>query len=222
MTGLIFAEYVKLRRRTFFWVLAGLIWALHVFASWLSLSVVIGSETGGSGRLVSFAELIALVLAIQVLGNEFSGGRWASGLTRDSRRGAHLCAKTVTALLGMLFIIVVAVALGQATKAMLGEDLAQLGSIAGDIGKSLLVGLVWIMIAFAINALLRGLGISFIVGFIFLNAEVLVSLWDKYEPFSVSHNIALFYGSEGGLSVMLVWGAATAVASWALLKYRDA
>lgn len=222
MTGLIAAEYVKLRKRTFFWVLAGLIWALHIFTAWLTGTIEIGTAGGGSARTVNFPDLVAMVLAVQILGSEFSGGRWAAGLTRDARRGAHLLAKAVTAFVGLLFIVAVAALLGQATNLVLGEDVAGAGTIAGDVGRGLIVGAVWILIGFALTALLRRVGISFIVVFILYNADGLVSLWDKYQPFSAAHNTGLLYSGGGGLPVLAVWGAATAAMSWALVRFRDA
>ncbi len=222
MTGLIAAEYIKLRKRTFFWVTAGLIWALNVLLAWISVQVTVGAESGGEGVTVSFSELIALFLTIQILGGEFADGRWAAGLTRDSRRGAHLLAKVVIAWVGLLFILVVSVLVGQSTSAVIGESVGELGELVEGLAKSSGVGLIWIMFGLAFSALFRAVGVSYIVGFIFYNADALVSLWDKYRSIAVSTNTSLFYGSEGGVLVLLVWGAVMAAASWALLKYRDA
>ena len=85
MTGLIKAEYLKLRKRTFFWVVSGLIWAFTVLFTWLVYRVF-NSEAGGGAEVDGFtvsigggegtsSSLIALLLSIQILGGEFSGGR---------------------------------------------------------------------------------------------------------------------------------------------------
>ena len=100
--------------------------------------------------------------------------------------------------------------------------MGELGELVEGLAKSLGVGLIWIMFGFAFSALFRAVGVSYIVGFIFYNADALVSLWDKYRSIAVSANTSLFYRSEGGVLVLLVWGAVMAAASWALLKYRDA
>ena len=222
MTGLLAAEYLKLRKRVFFWVLAGLVWGLYAFAAWLSFTLDIGTQTGGSGARVNFPELIALVLAIQVLGSEFSGGRWAAGLTRDSRRGAHLLAKAVAGILALGFLVVTAVAVGQVMAAALGEEAAAVGSLVEAVAKGLLVGSVWIMIGFAFTAVLRGVGPAYMVSFVFFFADGLVSIWDTYRPLSVSHNMTLFYQDEGGVPVLLLWSVAAAAVAWLFLRYRDA
>ena len=223
MTGLISAEYVKIRKRGFFWVTAGLIWVLSALVAWISVETT-GGEAGanGSGVLVGLGELVALILAIQILGGKFAGGRWAAGLTRDARRGAHLVAKTVTAWVGLLCILVISMLVSQLTFAVFGAGAGALGEVLEQLAKSMGIGLVWIMIAFPLSALFRAVGVSYIVGFIFINADSIASLWDKYQPIAISHNTSAFLASEGGVPVLLGWGGGAAVASWALLRNRDA
>ena len=43
---------------------------------------------------------------------------------------------------------------------------------------------------------------SYIVGFIFINADSIASLWDKYQPIAISHNTSAFLASEGGVPVL--------------------
>ena len=184
-----------------------------------------------------FTEWVALILAIQILGGELSGGGWLTGLTREARRGAHFLAKTVAACGGLLFIQGVSTMVNLATQSALGASLWTWGDLSGRVGKSLVVGLVWIMLGFVVSALSRSVVVSYAAAFIFLNADAVTAQWDLYQPISVNADTSLFYGfkvysfeggitpdnQEGGaLLALLSWAALMAFVSWALLRFRDA
>ena len=123
----------------------------------------------------------------------------------------------------MAFIQIVENLLELATRSALGQSASVTGDVLVTMGKGWVEGLIWIVLGFALTALFRSVGVSYMVGFIFLNADVITgALWDKYEPISLSANTSMFHSSEGGLLVLLAWGAVMGVAAWCLLRFRDA
>lgn len=254
MTTLLSAERVKLTNRRLPWVLGGILVLLTIVGAFFQfLAVEIFDDPSltaldvpeqPEAYLYGFLNAagstwVPVILAVVMLGGEFSRGTWAVSLTWESRRWLQLVARLVVIGLGAVVLGLIGVVVWGVFAAVFadGSGLPQLGDIVLATIKLGYVQFVWVAVGLAAAALIRstGLAVGLAVGLTFV--EQLLAIWPAYQDFSIgSASSGLFglelpvvVGSAVGLpdptrsaAILLVWGAISLGVAWASLQYRDA
>jgi len=200
--SLLHAEYVKLRgRRLYPVMLLVLGFFLALAAFFLIAFGQIAPELAGEVPVLEKPQAylvgaqqaagqtwFPLILAAVILGGEFGSTVWATALTRDSRKGAHILARLVVLTVAgwVAFMAATGVWGVIAFFAAPGTGAPEMGTWIGIAWRMALISLAWTSLGMGLVALLRSIGpaIGAAIGFSFL--EGLLSLWDPYETVSLS------------------------------------
>lgn len=215
--SLLHAEYLKITRRKLFptmLVILGFFTVLSAF--FLMVFSQIAPEIAGDipsidkplaysfgAQQVAGQTWFPLILAVVMLGGELSTTVWATSLTRDSRRLAHVLARL--AVLGIAswlgFLIGTAIWGGIAFFAAEGSGGPAVGEWLGLVWRMGLIALAWTSLGLGTVGALRSVGpaIGAVLAFSFL--ETFLALWDPYANVSLTAATnALFEVSLGGIA----------------------
>lgn len=169
-----------------------------------------------------------LILAVVLLGGELSTTAWATALTRDSRRVAHVGSRVTVYVVASLLAMLLAL-IGWALLVFFvapGEGSPDLADWLSVVWKMALIQLAWASIGMGAVAMLRSVGPAIGVALAFSFVESLLSLWGPYENVSLSAASTGLFSSGtpdgffgafipgGGLST---WHAIAIVVGWSLL-----
>lgn len=254
--SLVRAEYRKISRRKLFPVMTLLLVAfVGLGAFFLIVFGEIAPEVAEGLPVLSKPEVyevgaqqaatqfwFPLILAVVLLGGELGSTVWATSLTRDSRKPAHILARfgtySVATVLAILiafgFWIVLAVSFAP------GEGFMETGDLFGVVWKSLLIAIAWTSLGTAAVALLRSVGPAIGAGLAIYFAESFLALWGPWENVSLTAaSTALFAVDFGGggfagvlpgtglepwhrLTIIAVWTIVGLGLTWWGLQRRDA
>lgn len=255
MIGLLRAEFIKLFKRRLPWVMTFILGGLMGVTA-LVLMVLPGFiDDGldgftGVGRpeafMVGFQQAVSqtwfpLILAVVFLGGEMTGTAWASTLTREARRWMHVLARLVVLTVASWAAMLLVVAMWSVMVVLFADGAGGpgLGEWLGAIWKLGLVQFVWAALGLGAIAWLRSTGpaIGLVVAFSFV--ESILGLWSGYQPFSLTGNSAVLFGSDlmgelgavfgaisgssfgAALAAVVGWGVIGSFAAWAGLSLRD-
>ena len=239
--SLLHAEYLKLSRRRLYPVMILILGVLTgLTAFFLLLFGQIAPDLAGDVPVLEKPEAyafgaqqmagqtwFALILAVVLLGGELSTTAWATSLTRDARKTAHIGSRLTMFVLAAWLAMVLATA-GWALIVLFvspGEGVPNLADWLGMVWRLGLIQLAWVALGMGGIAMLRSVGsaIGAVIAFSFL--ESILALWGPYENVSLTaastglFDIALsgFVGSfipGGDLSLV---HAVTIIAGWTVL-----
>ena len=181
-----------------------------------------------------------LILAVMMLGTEFSGTFWATTLTREARRIRHVTAR-LTVLTAAAWVATLAAVAGFAVVVLVGavgEGTPPASTWLRIAGGSLLVELTWVAIGLGLVGVLRSIGPAIGVALAFSFGESLLGIWRPYGNVSLTANSTALLGQVdsgpftqmipgGGIPsgraawVVLVWGLAAVALAWWSLARRD-
>lgn len=142
-----------------------------------------------------------LILAVVLLGGELSTTVWATSLTRDARKVAHLLARFSTYSLATLVGYLVAFAFWVMLALLFapGEGFMSAGELTGVVWKSALVAIAWTALGAGAVSVLRSVGPAIGAGLAIYFAESFLALWGPWENVSLTAaSTALFQVDFGG------------------------
>jgi hypothetical protein len=222
--SLVHAEYLKMTRRKLYPTMLAILGFFTVVAAFiLLLFAQIAPEIAGDipsvpkpEAYVFGAQQIAgqtwfpLILAVVMLGGELSTTVWATSLTRDSRRLAHIAARLLIFGIAswIAFLLGMALWSGIAAFAAEGSGTLGIGDWIGLVWKMGLISLAWTALGLGTVGALRSIGpaIGAVLAFSFL--ESLLALWDPYGNVALTAGTtALFEVSLGGIAGSFLPGA---------------
>lgn len=241
--SLVHAEYLKISRRKIFpltLLAVGLLMAMTAFFATVFAELM--PEMGGfaiekpeayafgAQQAASFTWL-PLVLTVAVVGGEFSTTVWATSLTRNPNRVAHIGARLLifTAASWMAFVFGAAVFAGIVAFAGSGSGAPEVSEWLGYLWRFAAVAVAWTSLGLGAVALMRSTVLALVatIGFSFVDS-VVATFVDAYESFSLSAaSTGMFEGGLlGGPFAALVPGAdlttgqsLAIVAGWTLFGF---
>lgn len=251
--SLVHAEWLKLSRRRLYYtmviILAGLVGLLAFF---LLIFAQIAPELAEGvpalekpeaytfgAQQVAAQTWFPLILAVVMMGSEFSGTVWATALTRDSRRLNQISARfSVLAIASWLAICAGIVGWAMVTLfAVPGDGGPTTGEWLGLVWKVALVALAWTAIGLGAVAQLRSVGPAIGAALALYFIDPILGLWDRWANVSLSAATnALFQVDLGGfgslvpgsdlsvghaVAIMAGWTALGLVVTWWGLYRRD-
>ncbi len=248
MTGMLRAEWIKLRRRWVFRVLVLVLVALTGISAGLLLIVPevapdaiegLPHLSRGDATIVGVQTVLGqtwfpLILAVVMLGSEVTTTAWASALTRESRRPRHLAARLIVLSGAAWAAALVAIAGWEILAAAYTEGAASfgVGDWAGVALKAAMVQTTWVALGLGAVALLRSTGVAIGVVVAYSFVEGLLALWRPFGEIALSgasssligQTVADVSGGFGATSAdpMSFLQAIVVVAIWALLGWMMA
>ncbi|MFQ5523481.1 MAG: hypothetical protein ACE5F5_07870 [Acidimicrobiia bacterium] len=200
--SLIHAEYIKLSRRRLYPVMLAVLTVFMALAAFFLIAFArIAPEL--AGEVPSLEKPVAyligaqqaagqtwfpLILAAVILGGEFGSTVWATALTRDPRRWAHILARLLVLTLAgwAAFLFATGIWGLIALFSAGGTGSPSIGEWIGLFWRLGLISLAWSSLGLGLVAVLRSIGpaIGAAIGFSFL--EGILALWDPYENVSLS------------------------------------
>lgn len=253
--SLLHAEYLKLSRRRLYPVMILILGVLTgLTAFFLLVFGQIAPDLAGDVPVLEKPEAytigaqqmagqtwFALILAVVLLGGELSTTAWATSLTRDARKTAHIGSRLTIFVLAAWLAMVLATA-GWALMVLFvspGEGAPNLADWLGMIWRLGLIQLAWVALGMGGIAMLRSVGpaIGAVIAFSFV--ESILALWGPYENVSLTAaSTGLFDIGLGGLmgsfipggdlglvhavTIILGWTVLGIVLTWWGLQRRDA
>lgn len=227
--SLVHAEYLKITRRKLYPTMLAILGFFTVLtAFFLLLFSQIAPEIAGDIPSVPKPEAYAfgaqqiagqtwfpLILAVVMLGGELSTTVWATALTRDSRRMAHILARLLVFALAswLAFLVGTAIWGGLAAVGAEGSGTLSAGEWLGLVWKMGLISLAWTALGLGTVSALRSMGpaIGAVLAFSFL--ESLLALWEPYGNVALTAGTsALFEVSLGGIAGSFLPGSDLSVA----------
>ena len=182
-----------------------------------------------------------LILAVVMMGGEFSTTVWATSLTRDSRKVNHVFARLlVFSLAGLIsFMAATAVWAAFAFFGAPGEGSPSVGEWVGLVWRAGVISVAWTSLGLGAVSLLRSVGPAIGVVLAFSFGESILALWGPYENVSLSAATGGLYdfvfgaGLEGlipgadlsrphALAIIAGWTVVGLVLTWWGLQRRDA
>ncbi len=155
---------------------------------------------------------LPLVLTVAVVGGEFSTSVWATSLTRNPNRVAHIGARLVifTIASWLAFVFGAAVFAAIVAFAGAGSGGPEISEWLGYLWRFAAIALAWTSLGLGAVALMRSMVLALVatLGFSLVDSTVAVFV-DAYEPFSLTAaSTGLFEGGLlGGPFASLVPGA---------------
>ena len=256
--SLLHAEYLKVSRRKLFPIMIVLLASLMGFIALLfyvllpAIPDALGDGSPIPQRPVAFifgaqqvagqAWWFAVILATAILGAEVSSTVWATGLTRDSRKGAHVTSRFVVFTVASWLAFLVATALWAIITfiAAEGSGSPELAEWFGLVWKFLLIAAAWTAIGLGAVAITRSIAISMgiALGLSFVDSIVapFVQAYEQVSLTAATNGIfaintdgpfsAFIPGGEMSIfhavGVMLGWSLAGLALTWWGLQRRDA
>jgi hypothetical protein len=242
--SLLHAEYLKLSRRKLFPVMLGLLAILMGFVGilfYVILPALPESAQAGSAvpqrpdayiygavQVAGQAWWFAVILATTMLGGEVAGTVWATALTRDSRKIAHVGVRFLvfTAASWLAFILGTAVFAAITFFAAGGSGSPPASELAGLLWKFAVIAAAWTSIGLGAVALTRSIavamGIALGISFVDSIVAPFVDFYEKISLTAASNGI-FGVGGEGPFSNLIPGaGMSTAhalavMAGWTLL-----
>lgn len=242
--SLLHAEYVKLTRRKLFPIMIGLLAFLMGFVAVLFYVILpalpdaaqAGAEPPqrpeafvyGAVQVAGQAWWFAVILATTLLGGEVAGTVWATSLTRDARKGAHIAARfaTFTAASWLAFLVGTGVWAVITVFAAEGTGSPPAGEWLSLLWKFAVIAAAWTSIGMGAVALTRSIGaaMGIALGLSFLDSIVapFVSVYENVSLTAASNGI-FGVGGDGPFSGFIPGGdmstahALAVMAGWALL-----
>lgn len=227
--SLVHAEYLKITRRKLYPTMLAILGFFTVISAFiLLLFAKIAPNLAGDlpsvdkplaytfgAQQIAGQTWFPLILAVVMLGGELSTTVWATSLTRDSRRSAHILARLLVFGVAswLAFVVGTAIWAGIAFFAAEGSGGPTLGEWFGLIWKMGLISFAWTSLGLGTVAALRSMGpaIGAVLAFSFL--ETFLSLWDPYANVSLTAGTnALFNVSLGGIAGAFLPGGDLSVA----------
>ncbi len=182
-----------------------------------------------------------LILAVVLMGGELATTVWATALTRDSRKWAHVTTRLVTYTVATLvaFILAFAMWIVFALVFSPGEGFMDLGEMASLLWKGAIIAVAWCSLGIGAVSLLRSVGPAIGVGLAVYFAESFLALWGPWENVSITAaTTGLFAVDFGGgfaglvpggglstwhiLAILAGWTALGLGLTWWGLQRRDA
>ena len=239
--SLVHAEYLKLSRRRLYpamililGVLVGLtaffLLVFNQIAPEIAAEVPVLEKpeayTVGAQQVVS-QTWFPLILAVVMLGGELSTTVWATSLTRDARRWAHIGARLLVLVLASWLAMVLAIG-GWAVMTFFaspGEGGPGLVEWLGIAWRAGIIQLAWVSIGMGAVSVLRSVGPAIGAALALSFGEGILALWGPYGNVSLSAATSGLFDFElGGVVGAFIPGmdlslghAITIIAGWALL-----
>ena len=234
--SLVHAEYLKISRRKLYPLMVLVLASFMLFAAAAFIllprfSDDIPFEIGKPEIYVLGAQQAAqtwfpVILAVVLLGGEFSTTAWATSLTREPSRvrqmGARLTTMTVASWLAFVLATLGWAVL--ATFAVSGQGSPTVGEWAGIVLKLGVVALPWTSLGLAAVSLFRSVGPAIAVGLVLSIGEGLIALWPPYANVSLTAAGTRLFPVELGAFGAFVPGstisephALAIIAGWTLL-----
>jgi hypothetical protein len=253
--SLLHAEYLKLSRRRiyplmvvilaiFIGLAAFFLLALGQIAPEIAEDVPVLDRPEAyvvGAQQVASQTWFALILAVVVLGGELATTAWATALTRDARRVAHIAARAIVFVVASWLAMLVATA-GWAVFVTIvspGEGSPGLEGWLDIFWRLGLIQLAWVTLGMGVIASLRSIGpaLGAAIGFSFI--ESLFALWGPYEAISLTAaSTGLFQVGDQGffdafvpggdlstahaVAIVLGWSVFGLLLTWWGLQRRDA
>ncbi len=241
--SLLHAEYLKLSRRKLFPVMVGLLAFLMGFIAVLFFVILPAlpdaAQAGatpperpeafvyGAVQVAGQAWWFAVILATTVLGGEVAGTVWATSLTRDSRKGAHIASRFLvfTTASWIAFVVGTAVWAVITVFAAEGSGSPSASEWLGLLWKFAVIAGAWTSIGLGAVALTRSIGaaMGIALGLSFVDS-IVAPFVDAYENVSLTaaSNGIFDVGGDGPFSDFIPGGgmstahALAVMAGWAL------
>ncbi|HEY4584044.1 MAG TPA: hypothetical protein VI980_06745 [Acidimicrobiia bacterium] len=239
--SLVHAEYLKISRRKVYYVMVlilGFLVALTAFFLLIfgqiapELAEDVPVLTKPDAYLIGAQQVVGqfwfpLILAVVLIGADLSSTVWATSLTRDSRKPAHIGSRLlvigVASWLAMLLGIAgwaAVVALGSP-----GEGSLAIADWLDVVWKVGLIQVAWVALGMGAIAMLRSVGPAIGAAIAFSFVENILALWAPYQNVSLSAATnGLFDVDIGGAFGPFVPGgdlsqvhALAIIAGWTLL-----
>lgn len=251
MIGLVAAEITKIFKRRTFWVLTVVLCLLTAFLAgiFFLLPRVVDEGFPAIGKPEAYTfgtsqvlgqTWFPLILATMALAGELATSAWATGLTRNSRRGQHLVARLFTATTSSWLAMAVAVGIFATATFFLapGRGAPPGAEWLSLTWKSLLIQFTWVAMGLGFSAWLRSVGPAIGAALAFSFIEGLLVLWSGWRRVSLSLASSSILGEfdVGGfgqilgelppfrtaLVTVLAWAVGATILAWAGLRLRDA
>ena len=256
--SLLHAEFLKVSRRMLYPIMIAILASLMAIIALLffvllpAIPDALGDSYPIPQRPVAFifgaqqvagqAWWFALILVTAVLGAEVSTTVWATGLTRDPRKGAHVTSRFVVFTVASWIAFLMATALWAIITfiAAEGSGSLELAEWLGLVWKFLLIAAAWTSIGLGAVAMTRSIGISMGValGLSFVDG-IVAPFVEAYEQISLSAatNGIFAINTDGPFSVfipggemsifhavgvMVGWSLVGLALSWWGFQWRDA
>lgn len=210
MSGLLRAEWLKLSRR---WVLPAMILVLGGLVGLSAVILLILPDVApeaieglpildrADASLLGIQTVLGqtwfpLILAVIMLGTEFTSSAWAAALTRDARRFAHLLAKVIVFSLAAWLVALLAIACWEIMAAIFteGDPVFEASDWFGVIWKALIVQVTWIALGLGAISLTRSTGVAIAIVVAYSFTEGLLALWAPYGEVSLTTATAAIFG----------------------------
>ncbi len=248
MSGLLRAEWIKLRRRWVYRVLVLVLLALTGISAGLLLVVPevapdaiegLPRLSRGDATIVGVQTVLGqtwfpLILAVVMLGSEVTSTSWASALAREPRRLRHLTARLIVLSAAAWAAALAAIAGWEVLAAAYTDGPASFG-VSDWVGVALKTAIVqgtWVALGLGAVALLRSTGVAIGVAVAYSFVEGLLALWRPYGEIALSGASSSLIGQtvadvSGGFGVtsadpMSFFQAVLVVAVWAVLGWAMA
>ena len=168
-----------------------------------------------------------LILAVVMLGGELSTTVWATSLTRDARRWAHIGARLLILELASWLAMVLAIGGWAAVTffAAPGEGAPGLGGWLGITWRAGIIQLAWVSIGMGAVSMLRSVGPAIGAALALYFGEGILALWRPYGKVSLSAATSGLFDFEldGALGIfipgmgMSLGQAITIIVGWTVL-----
>lgn len=239
--SLVHAEYLKISRRKLYPVMVlilGFLVALTAFFLLIfgqlapDLAEGVPVLTKPDAYLIGAQQVVGqtwfpLILAVVLIGADLSSTVWATSLTRDSRKPAHIGARLLVVGLAswlamLLGIAGWAVLVAIASPGEGGPSVAEWLDVLWKVG---VIQVAWVAIGMGAIAMLRSVGPAIGAAIAFSFAESILAIWAPYQNVSLSAATnGLFDVDIGGAFGPFVPGgdlsqlhALVIIAGWTLL-----
>ena len=200
--SLVHAEYLKISRRKLYPVMVlilGFLITLTAFFLIVFAQVAPGFAEGlpvlekpdaymVGAQQVASQTWFPMILAVVMLGGELGSTVWATSLTRDSRKLAHMLARLlVLSIAGWLaFMLATGVWAAFTVVAAPGEGGPTAAEWLGLVWRIGIISLAWTSIGLGAVSMLRSVGPAIGAALALIFGEGILALWGPYESISLS------------------------------------
>lgn len=169
-----------------------------------------------------------LILAVVVLGGELASTIWATGLTRESRKGLHILARLLVFTMASWIGMLLGIAVWGGLTALFAEGSGGLTSMEwlGVVGKTAFTQVAWVSLGLGFVCLLRSVGPAIGAVLALSFGEGLLALWRPYQNVSLTGASTAIFGDVGlpgaaseifGTTTVGFWHAVGIILGWTVL-----
>ena len=129
-----------------------------------------------------------LILAVVLMGGELATTVWATSLSRDARKWAHVLSRLAVYTVATVLAFMLAFGLWTVLALVFsdGEGFMSSSELVGVVWKSAVIALAWTSLGVGAVALFRSVGPAIGAGLAIVFAEGFLALWDPWENVSIS------------------------------------